>query len=90
MKSIKKYFSAVIVVVFFLFILPLVTLADGDTHPPEEEHPEEEAASEFNPVVGLIGVALAIGTGFGVWIFMQKKGGTKEPSKADDKPKTAE
>jgi len=89
MKSIKKYLSAIIVVVFSLFILPLATLAD-EGHTTEEEHVEEETAAEFNPVVGLIGVVLAVGTGFGVWIFMQKGGGAKEPSKADDKPKAAE
>lgn len=88
MKTIKKH-TFIAIIIFAFFILPLATLADGDTHPPEEEHLEEEAVAEFNPVVSLIGLALAVGTGFGVWIFMQKKGGTKAPSKADDKPKTA-
>jgi len=58
------------IILVFIF-LPLIALAD-EGHPEEAEH-IENAANGLDPIVGLIGVVLAVGVGFGVWVFMEKR-----------------
>jgi len=64
------------IILLFIF-LPLITLAD-EGHLLEEEHLENKG---LDPIVGLIGVVIAVGVGFGVWIFMEKRNKAEKPPK---------
>jgi len=59
-----------------LSLLPLMTLAN-EGHTDEEEHVAGEVVGGLSPTVGLIGVALAVGVGFAVWVFMKNQSGTR-------------
>jgi len=72
--------KALILVSIFL---PLIALAD-EGHLLEEEHFEDKG---LDPIVGLIGVVLAVGIGFGVWVFMENRNKAEKPPAEKKLPK---
>ena len=86
MQIITRYLSRTLLMIVAFAILPLVTLANGDDiHPPGEERLPVEEAGGLSPIVGLIGLVLVVGVGFGVWVFMQQRGGAAKPPQVTEK-----